>query len=516
MLMDKGATTNQIAILVRNNRHIPVIADYFAQQLPEVHIISDEAFRLDASTAVCIIVKALHLLIHPADTLARAYLEKVLPEGLPEAYTAHTDELLMLPLYELVERLFVVFNLNRFDEQTAYVCTFYDYLSDYINDNTPDIDGFLRQWEESIGAKTIQSDVADGIRLISIHKSKGLEFDHVIIPFCDWQLEKQSGNILWCQPAEPPFSDLSIVPIDYSRKGMTGTIYENDYHEEHLQNVVDNLNLLYVAFTRARNSLFVLGRRGTSSSRSAIIEQTLPLLNNDILPGAVVSGTDTPDADMTFDYGTLDAWKAPDEKATDEANVFLKKAMPLPVTISSFDNKVEFRQSNSSRQFVGGTDDTDEANDYIQIGSVLHTIFSTIRTTADIGPALARLEMEGVLERPTITSRITTLLRRRFEHAKVADWFSPRWTLFNECTILEMKDGVVTEHRPDRIMTDGQEWIVVDFKFGNPDKDHHKQVRRYMHLLRQMGHQHISGYLWYVYTNRIENVKETENNENIS
>jgi ATP-dependent exoDNAse (exonuclease V) beta subunit len=484
--------------------------------MPQVSIISDEAFRLDASTAVCIIVKALHLLIHPADTLARAYLEKVLPEGLPEAYTAHTDELLMLPLYELVERLFVVFNLNRFDEQTAYVCTFYDYLSDYINDNTPDIDGFLRQWEESIGAKTIQSDVADGIRLISIHKSKGLEFDHVIIPFCDWQLEKQSGNILWCQPAEPPFSDLPIVPIDYSRKGMTGTIYENDYHEEHLQNVVDNLNLLYVAFTRARNSLFVLGRRGTSSSRSAIIEQTLPLLNNDILPGAVVSGTDTPDADMTFDYGTLDAWKAPDEKATDEANVFLKKAMPLPVTISSFDNKVEFRQSNSSRQFVGGTDDTDEANDYIQIGSVLHTIFSTIHTTADIGPALARLEMEGVLDSPTITSRITTLLRRRLEHPKVADWFSPRWTLFNECTILEMKDSVVTEHRPDRIMTDGQEWIVVDFKFGNPDNDHHKQVRRYMHLLRQMGHQHISGYLWYVYTNRIENVKETESNENIS
>ena len=103
------------------------------------------------------------------------------------------------------------------------------------------------------------------MRILSIHKSKGLEYNYVICPFCDWQLEKQSGNILWCQPQEQPFSDLPIAPVDYSRGQMMGTIYEPDYLHEHLQNTVDNLNLLYVAFTRAKKGLYVFGKRTMSA-----------------------------------------------------------------------------------------------------------------------------------------------------------------------------------------------------------------------------------------------------------
>ncbi|MBL1506069.1 hypothetical protein ELC70_28300, partial [Klebsiella pneumoniae] len=89
-------------------------------------------------------------------------------------------------------------------------------------------------------------------------------------------LEKQYGNILWCKPTEEPFNELPIVPIDYSQKQMMGTIYESDYLQEHLQNTVDNLNLLYVAFTRACRSLTVIGRRKASGTRSLIIEQAIP------------------------------------------------------------------------------------------------------------------------------------------------------------------------------------------------------------------------------------------------
>ena len=89
----------------------------------------------------------------------------------------------------------------------------------------------------------------------------------------------------------------------------------------------------------------------------------------------------------------------------------------------------------------------------------------------------------------------------------MADWFSGRWTLFNECTILSVEDGEVQERRPDRVMTDGQQWIVVDFKFGSPKDDYHKQVREYMNLLASMSHQQIRGYLWFVYANKIEEVK---------
>ena len=493
-LLADGIDQSHIAILVRTNNLIPIIANYFAEEMSEeVSIVSDEAFRLDASMSVNIIVNALRLLVNPHDELSRAYLDKIAGHSLPD----DTEALLRLPLYELVEQLFIHFQLNRFDDQSAYVCAFYDQLADFTADNSTNIDSFLREWDENLCAKTIQSDELSGIRLISIHKSKGLEFDHVICPFCDWQLEKQSGNILWCRPTEAPFSELPLVPIDYSQKGMSGTIYEADYRHEHLQNIVDNLNLLYVAFTRAAQRLYVIGKRGTKSSRSAVIEAVLPVID-----GTLCGENDT-EATLHYEYGQLqDMHSVQDTRHT--LNVFLQPPTPCHVSVRSFESHVAFRQSNQSQDFICGDE---EQTSYIQLGSVLHHIFSTIRTTADINDALQRLQLEGVLYNDDVTAeRITNMLRRRLEHPKVADWFSGRWQIFNECTILSTTDGQVIERRPDRVMTDGQEWVVVDFKFGGEHAEYHDQVRQYMDLLRQMGHNHISGYLWYVYSNKIVEV----------
>ena len=492
-LLADGIEQSHIAILVRVNKLIPVIANYFAERMPdEVSIISDEAFRLDASQSVNTIINALRLLTHPDNNLAHAYLIKITGRSLPD----DTEALLRLPLYELVERLFIHFELNRFDDQSAYVCAFYDQLADYTADNATDIDSFLREWDESLSSKTIQSAELNGIRLISIHKSKGLEFDYVICPFCDWTLERQSDNILWCHPTEAPFSDLPLVPVDYSQKGMTGTIYEADYRHEHLQNVVDNLNLLYVAFTRAAQYLYVIGKRGAKSSRSAIIEAVLPTIKG------TLSGETDNDAPLHYEYGEA-LYSQKTQKTQKTQNVFLQPPTPCHVSVQSYDNRLVFRQSNQSLNFIIGDDEQGQTS-YIQLGSVLHNIFSTIRTTADIDGALQRLQLDGVLYNETITmQRITTMLRQRLEHPKVADWFSDRWTLFNECTILSIIDGEVVERRPDRVMTDGTEWVVVDFKFGSERPEYHNQVREYMNLLRQMGHSQVTGYLWFVYSNKI-------------
>ena len=526
-LTAQGIPQRDIAILVRTNALIPIIAQYFMEQNPEVTIVSDEAFRLDASPAVNLLVLALRLITHPDDQLTKAAIVKlwhcdVLQEDtadhdlllstcdldalLPDTFKGHFDDLVTIPLYELVEHLHAVFTLERLNGQSAYVCAFYDQLADYVSENTASIDGFLKEWDESLSGKTIQSDVTEGVRIISIHKSKGLEFDYVICPFCDWQLEKQSGNILWCQPEEVPYNDLPIVPIDYSQKQMMGTIYEQDYLQEHLQNTVDNLNLLYVAFTRARQGLYVLGRRKASGSRSTLIEQCLPLVANE-LPEATLEGLEDEQQSIAFQYGTL-LHRSPKEKAGGNDNPFLQPSEPLTVDFRHQESKVIFRQSNRSRDFVAGGDEDDEQRrNYIQTGSVLHQIFSTIRTTDDIDDALRQLQFEGVIYDDHITAdKITEMLRKRLSNPKVADWFSSRWTLFNECTILSVEDGEVREHRPDRVMTDGHEWIVVDFKFGAPKPEYHDQVRAYMDLLASMGHTHITGYLWYVYSNQIEEV----------
>ena len=110
------------------------------------------------------------------------------------------------------------------------------------------------------------------------------------------------------------------------------------------------------------------------------------------------------------------------------------------------------------------------------------------------------------------------MLQERLKNKRVADWFSDHWTLFNECSILSVEDGQVCQHRPDRVMTDGHEWIVVDFKFGSPKPEYQDQVRQYMNLIQKMSLTSstsplisIRGYLWYVYSNQIEEVTLSSN-----
>ena len=522
-LRQQGVSISDMAILVRTNKHIPLIADYFAVHLPEVRIVSDEAFRLDASVSVCLLVQALHLLTHPDDLLAKATIAKLyhlsilretiaeeellikdrqLDDLLPEAYIRHFEELKQLPLFELVERLYAIFGLQHLNEQSAYICAFYDQLNQFTQDNSTDIDAFVREWEETISNKTIQSDANSGIRILSIHKSKGLEFNHVIIPFCDWKLEMP--DILWCEPNIAPFDALPIAPIDYSQKQMRGTIYERAFLDEHLQNTVDNLNLLYVAFTRAVCSLFVIGQRGSKSNRSALLEN---VLGNIELNGATLQGQADEQEVLEFTFGTM-VTSEQSSHVTQSENIFLQPVTTEPVQLESFEVKTEFRQSNRSRDFMNGDDEQQELS-YIKLGSVLHEIFSTIRTTADITQALLQMQQEGVLYDNEVTrEKLMDIIRKRLTDNRVKEWFSERWQLFNECSILRLDEhGEVVERRPDRVITDGKETHVIDFKFGRQHEEYHAQVGEYIQLLRQMQMPHVRGWLWYVYSNKIEEVR---------
>ena len=189
-------------------------------------------------------------------------------------------------------------------------------------------------------------------------------------------------------------------------------------------------------------------------------------------------------------------------------NPFLQPVTPELITLETFDAKTSFRQSNKSRDFIEGDDEQQEIS-YIKLGSVLHELFSTIRTTSDIGPALQQMELDGILYDDDVTrEKLTNMLHKRLEGEMAKNWFSERWKLFNECSILQLNSqGEMQERRPDRVMTDGKETHVVDFKFGSPKPAYKEQVREYMELLRQMGMPNVKGWLWYVYSNKIEEVK---------
>ena len=532
LLLDSGANYSDIAILVRSNDIIQLIAEFFANELPYVKIVSDEAFRLDSSVSVNIIVNAMLWLTHPDNILAKAYIAKAyqtyvlkkseqetnkllataegIDSALPSAIIDKRNDLLTMPIFELAEQIYTLFNIGNIKGEDAYLYAFYDALTDFIANNTADINSFVEEWNDSIAAKTIQASAIDGIRIITIHQSKGLEFEHVVIPFCDWTLEK--GNTIWCTPQVEPYNELPLIPVDFSASQMKGTIYEIDYNEEHLQNCVDNLNLLYVAFTRAASSLFVIAQRGTPSSRSYIVEQAITDIK---LEGSSLDGDPSDKkAELLLSYGELEIVEAKAKKKSD--NIFTPEVENMNVNMATFSNKVEFKQSNKSRDFVADDDENTDDDDhkqlsYIKTGKILHYLFSTINTTDDIDTSLAQLEMDGLIEESgTNIKRLRDMLHKRFSNRQVADWFSSRWTLFNECTILDYDAATdtVREHRPDRVMKDEKtgEVIIVDFKFGSPRPEYAEQVNRYKALTQNMGYTNVKGYLWFVYSNRIEEV----------
>lgn len=538
-LLASGISPNDIAILIRYNRHIPIIADYLMEKHPELKIVSDEAFRLDSSLAVNIIVWALSLIVHPDDNLVKAnliaaYQKDVLqsdmgisemlagftPDNdtsdmmLPKAFVENIERLSRLPLFETVEFIFIAFNLSKLVGQSAYICAFYDQISEFVNNYAGNINKFLEEWNENIHSKTIQSSEINGIRITSIHKSKGLEFKSVIIPFCDWALEN-SDTMLWCEPSMSPFNDIPLVPVDYNKK-LLETIYADDYRNEHIQNRVDNLNLLYVAFTRAEKNLFVFGRKsmpkGGKGCRSELILKCIDKLKYE-LKNARIEGFDvdetTSEAPAIFEYGSLSKDDYND-KTTCSTNVFLSPITQQEIAIEPSQYPAEFRQSNKSRDFIENKGVDDERERYIKTGNVLHKLFSTIKSRDDVEKVLREFETEGILYDDFITSdKLKALLVQRLSDNKISDWFDSRWQVFNECSILafDKNTNKVVERRPDRVITDGNITKVIDFKFGTHKEEYINQVKQYMQLLISMGYTNIQGFLWYVYSNKVVEVK---------
>jgi ATP-dependent exoDNAse (exonuclease V) beta subunit len=463
-LLESGIRQSDITILVRKNKSIPAIADYLASEL-RLPVVSDEAFRMDASRALCVLIDALRVLSVPDDKISRA--------GIDNQLQTSGDRLLSLPLYELLEELYAQLHLADIPSQDAYLFSFFDAVTEYLQTHSSDIGGFIRYWDETLSSKTIPGGEIDGIRILSIHKSKGLEFHTVLVPFCDWKLENETNNqLLWCTPTEAPFNTLQLVPVNYSAT-LAESVYREDYLNERLQLWVDNLNLLYVAFTRAEKNLIVWSREGQKGTMAELLTAAL-------------------EEELNYEEGELCPSSTSDKDTRQDA---------VAVKMQSLHPTVEFKQSNRSADFIAGVEDESESdNRFIRRGRLLHTLFADIDTETDIDTAVDRLLFEGIIDTSAAAEEIRTLTRNAFALPQVHDWYNGSWTLLNERDIIWQEQGNLHTRRPDRVMMRGNDLVVVDFKFGQPRKKYNAQVTEYMQLLARIGYpkEHIKGYLWYV------------------
>jgi ATP-dependent exoDNAse (exonuclease V) beta subunit len=301
-------------------------------------------------------------------------------------------------------------------------------------------------------------------------------------------------SYIWCSPQEAPFNELQLLPINYG-SSMNESIYQEDYRKEKLQLWVDNLNLLYVAFTRPKNNLIVWCK---DEQTNTVAE----LLSSSILSTSckTIENLD----DCTYQLGEV-CPSEPSKRKNESTNKLTIKPERIAVEMESIETHVEFKQSNRSASFIDGEDDG--SNKYLRTGQVMHSLFAMIKTSADVPSAIERLRMEGIIESDSHEQQIRKLTDWALKHPKVKEWFSGSWELYNECAILYHENGELQTRRPDRVMMKNNEVIVVDFKFGKPYPEYEHQVREYMSLIKSMGHTQVSGYLWYVFYNELEEIK---------
>lgn len=507
-MVEQGVKVNDMAILVRKNGVIPMVADYFDKHT-SYRVVSDEAFRLDASLAINMLMDALRYLVNDENRVAQAQLASAyqnevlhrdidlntlllgdLNDYLPTAFIEEKESLRLMPLFELLERLTCIFQLSEIENQDAYLFSFHDAVTEYLQKHSSELTAFLQYWEEKLCFKTIPSGEIDGIRILSIHKSKGLEFHTVFLPFCDWKLENERSSYIWCTPPEAPFDELQLLPITYGPT-MNESIYQQDYKKEKLQLWVDNLNLLYVAFTRPKCNLVVWCKENNKNTVSELL-------------ASAILNTSLQGEDGVYQWGEVCPTEVKNKKQ-ESSNKLNIQPESIAIQMECLNIPIEFKQSNRSADFIEGEEDM--SGKYIRQGQVMHSLFSMIQTPKDVPSAITRLRMEGITESDAHERQILKLVNWALNHPKVKEWFSGEWSLYNECAILYRENGELQTRRPDRVMMKDGEVIVVDFKFGKPYPEYNKQVREYMNLLQKMGYTQVSGYLWYVFYNQLEEIK---------
>ena len=313
-----GFSFKDITILVRDKRDAAETASLLHES--NLPFISFDSLQLTHSPTVRLLLSLINMVNDEDDALALAETKSLYgryfnteennggrisanpARAFPDTFYENTDKLAALPLYELVEELILMFGLNQPD---AYLQRFQDAVLEYVIKENGSPTGFLEWWDKESFA-VVQPENQDAIQIMTIHKAKGLEFPVVIIPFADWEFNNGKANMIWVNPSKEPFNTFPVLPVNYG-SGLKNSIFEEDYYREEALTVIDNLNILYVAFTRAKSRLYINTQSVKKASDDGI--KSVPQLMNMVLKPKLNDG------EAKVNYGELQPHYHPKEKA---------------------------------------------------------------------------------------------------------------------------------------------------------------------------------------------------------
>ena len=502
-LLEKGYQYSDIAILCRANRRASVIAnDLLSRDIP---VISSESLLLSSSPVIGFIVNFIRWIQNPEDdVLATALITRLLRQDPDKSKDIHAllsliskrlskssslqkkvPEILAglgydfdfiqfskLHLIDLTEEIIRIFGLNKTDD--AFLHFFLDAVLKFSTDRKENsLADFSDWWEEKKDKLSlIVPEGVDAVRIMTIHKSKGLQFPIVIYPFASESINNRN-DLKWVSLTDEYLPELPSALLPLNEK-LHGTDFGLVYDLEMGQKMLDLINLLYVVMTRPEERLYVISENYEGKQPEKSIAGLLkgymlekdkwPIFGESVLFGSPLS-----------------------EKRGGKSEAISAPVIEPMISCAWQDRILLSRRAPEYWE----TENPEHAQAY---GQMVHQLLSYIKSPDDFEEAAAKFIDEGLCTEQEALHLIR-LASKLLIHPIAGVFFKQGIVVKNESEVL-MPDG--KSYRPDRVIIDGKKAVVIDFKTGKPSPWYQNQISNYAAILEQMGYESIQKYLIYV------------------
>lgn len=501
-VIDGGGLLSEIAVLVRSNAAGEAVAGHLMEN--GIPVITDDSLKIRNSVTVRRIVSLMSFMDNPQDTVS-GYLAESLDVEMPSGTLSLTD---------MAESLFR--SLKKHDDswrgEILHIQSFMDCVHDYEVAEGNALRGFLKWWD---GQNPSISSPASGesVRVMTIHKSKGLDFPYVIIPFVEKITLYKPGNS-WCVPALDGTSLEGVAEgvYDVYLSGATAdTLFAEDYGNELFLQHVDNMNTLYVAMTRAALGMHLIAASPSASFFKAMDKGDLSGFKDmsQMLYRYVTACGDDLDACHSreddierFDIGTMVDFETFRKHGAGGVRDF---EMTCGDEYPSMPHGCSFaaRSEDAGDFFAEDGKAGISASKRIR-GVVLHDILSRVSEPSDVDEAVDDALVCGDVTADE-ADEIRELLKERIRDVEAFGWFpSDGSRILRETEIIDVD---ARAYRPDRVVIAEGKVKVVDYKFGEHNARYERQVLKYARMWKQMGYDDVSAYLWYVQTGDVRELR---------